>query len=156
MNLVVKIPSINYMISLRNFSALFGKNTNNLILSWTSIKIPVVLSKETSEWKICICANLNSLSIIKNSWWFQRNTASWLPKQGKIFEASLQIHWRREATMFWRTWMRNSCFFKSRAKSLLTCDKENSIDALETAQEEAGTNLMLHIIITLRVHDQLM
>ena len=49
MNLVVKIPSINYMISLRNFSALFGKNTNNLILSWTSIKIPVVLSKETSE-----------------------------------------------------------------------------------------------------------
>ena len=49
MNLVVKIPSINYMISLRNFSALFSKNTNNLILSWTSIKIPVVLSKETNE-----------------------------------------------------------------------------------------------------------
>lgn len=41
--------------------------------------------------------------------------------------------------MFWRTWIRNNCFFKSRAKSLLTCDKENLIDELETAQEEAGT-----------------
>ena len=41
--------------------------------------------------------------------------------------------------------MRNNCFFKSRAKSLLTCDKENLIHELETAQEEAGTDLRLRI-----------
>ena len=41
--------------------------------------------------------------------------------------------------------MRNNCFFKSRAKSLLTCNKENSIHELQAAQEEAGTNLMFHI-----------
>ena len=32
MNLVVKVPSTYYMIWLGNFSALFGKNINKLIL----------------------------------------------------------------------------------------------------------------------------
>ena len=49
MNLVLKVRSIYYMIWLRNFLALFGKNINKLILLWTSIKIPIVLSKEMSE-----------------------------------------------------------------------------------------------------------
>ena len=69
MNLVLKVRSIYYMIWLRNFLALFGKNISKLILLWTSIKIPIVLSKEMSEWKdMCICALLYCLCIIKNSW----------------------------------------------------------------------------------------
>ena len=42
MNLTVKVPSIYYMVWLRNFLALFGKNIKRLtLLLRTSIKIPI-------------------------------------------------------------------------------------------------------------------
>ena len=45
MNPIAKVPSIYYMIWLRNFLALLGKNINKLILLRTSMKIHIAPSK---------------------------------------------------------------------------------------------------------------
>lgn len=49
MNLIVKVPSVYYMIRLRNYLAFFGKNINKSILVLTTITILMALPKETSQ-----------------------------------------------------------------------------------------------------------